>query len=431
MVARITKYFQKNLLTADLLNRTAAREAKCEKSGGHRVAELDEVHLLEAIGWLIKAQDAMPYGGLSRGYTFGWNPHFPKKGWQPAHPKLTGEAIPTLFDCAAAMGRKDLRRRAIALANWLIKIQMLSGALRGGAMGEPPSPEILNTAQAIIGWTRAFQETGTERYIQAARRASDFLLLAQEPDDLRRKALSRFAGEDGVTYSSKVGWALIEVGIALEEYRYCAAGEKNVIHSIQQQQPNGWFRDNCLDDLDHLLLYTIGRGVEGILRAALILDNDKYFLAAKKTADALLERIRVDGSLSGRFASDWSEKTSWSCLVGNAQMAGIWLYLYQATRVTTYLNAAQRVIFFLKRTQNRTTSHPGLRGGIKGSYPCDGEFGRYQILSSATKLFIDALLLLSKVCPQKNLSRPSQPHLLREESPIAGHLRLSSDLCCP
>jgi len=43
-------------------------------------------------------------------------------------------------------------------------------------------------------------------------------------------------------------------------------------------------------------------------------------------------------------------------------------------------------------TQNRTSAEPGLRGGIKGSYPLDGEYGRYEVLNWATKFFVDALI---------------------------------------
>lgn len=408
MVTRFKKYLQENVLTADLLNRVAVHEAKCDKSGGHRVAELDDVHLLEAIGWLIRAQDSTPYGGLSRGYSFGWNPYFPKRGWQPAHPKATGEAIATLFDCAAALGREDLRQRAIDLANWLIKIQMLNGAIGGGALDEPPSPEILNTAQAIIGWIRAHRETQSERFAQAARRASDFLIIAQDPQGAGQLDLSQSAGSDGTACSSRVGWALIEAGILMEEYRYCAAGEKNVDHSIRQQRSNGWMRSGCLDNSDCTLLHTIAHSTEGILQSALILDNNRCLSAARKTADVLLSKIRDDGSMCGRFTSNWSERASWSCLPGNAQMAGIWLKLYRVTGSEKYLHAAQQVILFLKKTQNRITSQPGLRGGIKGSSPCDGEFGRYQTLSCAAKFFIDALLLLSQVSASKKpVSTPS------------------------
>ncbi len=44
-------------------------------------------------------------------------------------------------------------------------------------------------------------------------------------------------------------------------------------------------------------------------------------------------------------------------------------------------------------TQNRTSTDLGLRGGIKGSSPFDGAYGRYELLNWAAKFFIDALLL--------------------------------------
>lgn len=397
MISKIAKYLQETTQAMELLNRTAAHEAKCDRAGGYSVAKLDEVHLLEALGWLIRANDAIPYGGLSRGFSFGWNPYFPKKGWQPAHPKEAGEVIPTFLDSAAALGREDLRRRAIRLADWLLSIQMSNGAIRGGVLDEPASPEVFNTARVIIGWIRAFRETGEERYIQAARRGADFLLLVQDPNRSRRSSVIPSSEGDDSIYCSETGWALIMVGIALEEYRYCAAGEKNVVRSTQQQRPNGWFRSNCLQDSHVPLVHTIALTVEGILESALILDNDRYFQAAKKTADALLGLIHDDGSLSGRFDDHWSPGASWSCLVGNAQMVKIWLKLYQATGERTYLQGAERMINFLKRTQNRATSHPGIRGGIKGSFPCDGEFGRYQTLSSGAKFFVDALISFSQI----------------------------------
>ena len=50
------------------------------------------------------------------------------------------------------------------------------------------------------------------------------------------------------------------------------------------------------------------------------------------------------------------------------------------------------MLAFLKRTQNRSASDGGLRGGIKGSAPLGGAYGRHQILNWATKYFADALI---------------------------------------
>jgi hypothetical protein len=47
---------------------------------------------------------------------------------------------------------------------------------------------------------------------------------------------------------------------------------------------------------------------------------------------------------------------------------------------------------FLKRTQNRRSPEPGLRGGIKGAWPVSGAYGAYEVLNWATKFFADALM---------------------------------------
>ena len=55
-------------------------------------------------------------------------------------------------------------------------------------------------------------------------------------------------------------------------------------------------------------------------------------------------------------------------------------------------NGAPAVLGFLKRTQNRHGREPGVRGGIKGSWPVGGAYGAYEVLNWATKFFVDALM---------------------------------------
>jgi hypothetical protein len=404
-VTALTKYFHQRVLTTDLLNRCAIREARCDKSGGHPLAQADQEHLLEALHWLMRAQDVIPYGGLSRGYSFGWNPYFPKKGWQPPHPRPTAEAVNTFFNCSTTMSRIDLLHRAVDLADWLVKIQMPSGAIRGGVLDEPPSPEVLNTALAVTGWLRAWRETSAERFARATRRACDFLLGLQGKDAGARTR-SFCAGEYSEAASrSTMGLALIQAGIVMEEYDYCAAGEKCMMQIIGRQQENGWFRGTRMDRSSDPLSQTIAMIVENVILSGLILDNSKYLQVATRTADALLNRFQEEGCLGGRMRSDWSMATSWSCLEGSGLMACVWLRLFHAAGEKKYLSAARQVIGVLERDQNRMTSNPGLRGGIKGSFPCDGDFGRYQTLSSATGQFINALLLL----PGVSSERPNIP----------------------
>ena len=83
---------------------------------------------------------------------------------------------------------------------------------------------------------------------------------------------------------------------------------------------------------------------------------------------------------------------AWSCLTGEAQMATNWIRLFEITGETRWLTPVPSVITFLKSTQDRTTSDPGLAGGITGSEPVTGQYCPQEVLSWATKFFIDTLL---------------------------------------
>ncbi len=398
----LIKQIKRKLSLSNLLNLTACKETIYDKYKGHPAETAHDNHLNEAMSWLIRAQDATKSGGVSWGYSLGWNPHFKKKGWQPAYPEVTGYIIPTFFDYYNFTNHLDYFRRAIRMADWEIDVQMRNGAVQGGTINEPPSPAVFNTGQVIQGWMRAFQETKDERYIDVSIRAADFLLKAQDADGAWRKENSRFARNDATTYNSRVGFSLIQLSDILNEPRYYQAGAKNINYSIHQQLPNGWFQNNCLSDPEAPLLHTICYAAEGILDAGVLLNNTEYLASAQKTADVLLEKLKDNGSISGRFSSDWSSQVGWSCLTGNAQLAVIWLKLYKIIRDKKYYEAAERAISFLKKIQNRTTSNMGLRGGIKGSFPFDGEYGKYQILSWPAKFFVDALLLLSSISSEED-----------------------------
>jgi hypothetical protein len=116
--------------------------------------------------------------------------------------------------------------------------------------------------------------------------------------------------------------------------------------------------------------------------------------AGERAATALVGTIRADGWMPGCYHSDWSPAARWSCLTGQAQIANNWIRLAEITGDAQWLEPVPVVLEFLKRTQNRHSSEPGLRGGIKGAWPvsADGDYSAYEVLSWATKFFADALL---------------------------------------
>ncbi|MBK7717589.1 MAG: hypothetical protein IPI38_19665 [Gemmatimonadetes bacterium] len=88
------------------------------------------------------------------------SPYFQGQGWQPSYPETTGYLIPTLLEAARVLEDPALVDRALRAARWEIAIQLESGAVQGGVIGEGRTPAIFNTGQVMFGWLAAFEHTG-------------------------------------------------------------------------------------------------------------------------------------------------------------------------------------------------------------------------------------------------------------------------------
>lgn len=356
-----------------------------------------------AMAWICRAQDASGDGGVARSYSIVYHPYFRRKGWIPSYPETTGYIIPTVFDYAKRSGRQELFERAVRMAEWECRVQMPNGAVQGGTVDEPPTPAVFNTGQVIFGWVRAYQETGTERYLEAAIRAGEFLVTSQDADGAWRKSLSRYASSSmaSYTYNTRTAWALLVLAFATGNATYREAAVRNIDFSLGEQTPTGWFRSNCLYDPQRPLLHTIAYSLRGILEVGIALEKPTYISAARLAADALVRMQRPDGSLAARFDEQWQPAVNYSCLTGNAQMGTVWARLYDVTGDPKYIVALQRANRFLMTVQWLGTGHPGLDGGISGSHPLHGSYGRFEVVNWAVKFFADSLMLESAVQPMR------------------------------
>jgi len=375
-----------------LLNPTALAEGWRERLRGYAEDPEHEPHLVAAIEWLVRAQDATPDGGVSRAFSLAWHPYFGGRGWQPSYPETTGYIIPTLYAAGKRLGRADLAARAERAAHWEIGIQLPTGAIRGGVIGAPESPAVFNTGQVLLGWLAAFEETGEGVFADAARRAARYLVATLDPDGHWRSDNSRFARADATLYNTRTAWALAEAGARLDDRRFTAAAARSLHAAADLQAPNGWLPSCCLSDPARPLLHTLAYGIRGLLEGGRVLGDAALLQAAERAAKALVAAVRPDGWMPGRYRPDWSPAVRWSCLTGQAQMANNWMRLAVIAGDSKWLEPVPAVLRFLKRTQNRHSAEPGVRGGIKGSWPVGGDYGAYEVLNWATKFFADALM---------------------------------------
>jgi hypothetical protein len=377
----------------------AARAALSDLAPRRAPRELSE-HLDETVRWLFRAHDACERGGVSRSYCLRRHARYHCTGWLPAYPETTGYIVPTLYEVAELCDWPEARERAEQMARWEAAVQMEDGAVRGGTIADPPSPAVFNTGQVLFGWLAAAAATGDASFESAASRAARFLIDAQDPDGAWRKGASRFASAGGHVYNARAAWALALWGKRSRSPEALAAACHSADFALAQQNDAGWYAENCLTDHDHPLVHTIAYAAQGVLEIGLLVEEQKYVDAARRTARALAEAQQEDGFLAGRYDAAWRPAVPWSCLTGNAQMALVWARLAEVDHESAWLEPARRAVEFVLSTQRLDAVDPGVRGGVSGSYPIWGGYGTYEYLNWAAKFLVDALLSIRDGTPR-------------------------------
>ena len=206
-----------------------------------------------------------------------------------------------------------------------------------------------------------------------------------------------FAAAGEKTYETHVAWGLFEAARVDPDRGYGEAACRNIRWALTKQRPNGWFADNCLTDPARPLTHTIGYALRGVIEGHRFCGEQLFLDAALRTARGAMSALASNGFLPGRLRRDWSGAVPWACLTGSAQLAHCWLMLYQINGDAKLRDAARKANAYV-RSRVRITGAPELRGGVKGSFPVDGEYGQFEYLNWACKFFIDSNLLEEELC---------------------------------
>ncbi|HET9985585.1 MAG TPA: hypothetical protein VFQ38_18430 [Longimicrobiales bacterium] len=349
-----------------------------------------ERHLREAVLWLERAQDAGADRGVSYGVDFGG-------AWEASYPETTGYIIPTFLKLADVYRDESLLARAVEMGRWESDVQMECGAVMGGRADTAPTPAVFNTGMVLLGWSALYERTTDPRFLASIRRASDWLLELQEPNGDWRKGNSRFADPNATVYNVKAAWGLAEGGRVAGNERAIEGAVRNAEFCTSRQEPNGWFRDCCLVDASQPLLHTVAYAMQGLLGVGVVAGRQDFVRAARRTADSLLGLMDGEGFIPGRIGPDFRGTVDWCCLTGTAQTAIVWGRLFQLTGERRYHEAMQRATGYLMRRHDVDNPDPRLRGGVPGSWPTWGDYGRLKILNWATNFFVEALVLQREI----------------------------------
>ena len=361
-----------------------ARQAqKNDRKGLPNTDPGPEKVITAGISWLFRAQDnsRTSDGGVARHFSL-------IDGWAASYPETTGYIVATLITYGAATRNPELFERAKRMLDWLLAIQFPDGGFQGGMVDQLPCvPVTFNTGQILIGLSAGAPLDA--RYRDAMRKAADWLVATQDPDGCWRRHPTPLAAPGEKTYETHVSLGLFHAHAMEPDRGYQAAGLRQVDWALRNQTGNGWLSDCCLSDPKQPLTHTLGYALRGLVGAYQSSRRLVYLEAACRTANGLLTALQGDGKLLGRFNSDWRPTVDWVCLTGTCQIAESWLLLYKETGRQDYRRAALAANAYVRRTI-AFEGPADIVGGVKGSFPINGDYGRWQYLNWACKFMIDA-----------------------------------------
>lgn len=346
----------------------------------------DREHLAATLQWLCTAQDVCG-AGVSAAFSLG-------SGWDVPYPETSGYIAATFLAAGDFLGDVSFAARARRIGDWEIEIQ----APNGGVLSRPGRPEtrVFNTGQVILGWLALFERMQDARYLDAARRAGDYLLAIQEKDGTWQR--DTYCGAR--TYHARSDWALLRLARLTSEPKYAESARANMRWILRQQQDNGWFAScgfNADDPITHVIDYTLIGVLESALEAPAAFDRSPVELL-RRSADAICDIVErpgiggIAGMIPASFDSSWRSRDDYSCLTGNAQLAYTLLRLHGIAANSRYERAADALIAALKGTQAIDAAPPQVRGALPGSFPMHTGYLANSFPNWGAKFFADALL---------------------------------------
>lgn len=346
----------------------------------------------DSVDWLLQSQKKMDDDGIGSYHLVN--------GWTSSYPETTGYIIPTLIEYAIFSGREKILQNVTDAANWLVKMQKLSGGWQGGKVAENKPEIVFNTAQIIRGLLSIYELGKDEIYLNAAFKAGKWLCSVQHPQGYwKTNALMNQAR----VYDSYVDVPLIRLFNITENelFRDCAIRNLEwIIH--EKQKNNGWFYDcdNTQKRNDKPIVHTIAYTIDGLLNSGLLLNEEKYIKSAQMSADTLLDIMMENNSLNGRYDEDWNG-SEYPMTTAYAQMAYIWLLFCKLTNDRRYWEAASMANSILLWSLRRPFREiPETKGALSGSMPLWGKYEPFAFPNWATKYFIDSLMLELKLSKQ-------------------------------
>ncbi len=345
-----------------------------------------------ALAWLRRSIEVT--GG--RGSSHSWSPLF---GWAKAYPETTGYLIETLLDYAEIKQDDSLRDLASECANWLISIQMPSGAFPALLAGNR-EPSVFNTAQILFGFAPPARPIRGGANVSPSPHgegwggaAMDWLISTLESDFSWRKYA--YVPDFTPSYYTRAVWGVLKANQILQSIEIQEKMRGALHFYAKRFLPNGAVRDWGFWPEKPAFTHTIAYTLEGFLECAVLLGEKEILEKTIASGERLLEIRQQTGRTAGRYNEHWQGDFSFLCVAGNCQLSVFFYRLFELTGEGKFREAAQVFLAEILDFQN-VGKNKNRCGALPGSAPMWGPYLRFRYPNWGLKFFLDAMKFFGK-----------------------------------
>ncbi len=225
-----------------------------------------------------------------------------------SYPETTGYLITSLLSYAVHYRREQVRKAALAMADWEIEVQMPSGAVQGGPVmpRNKQTPAAFNTGMVLDGWCSAYEASREQRYLDAGLAAARFLVGDMDQAGYFRTNGAFVSPGETKTYNCLCAWAMLRMARLTADAGLERAAVRAVEAVLKRQHSNGWFANNCLEMSSVPLTHTIGYALQGVFEVGVLAGREDFISAAERGLGNVLSQQRPNGFLAGRFDRHWN-----------------------------------------------------------------------------------------------------------------------------
>lgn len=307
--------------------------------------------------------------------------------WGAVYPETTGYIVPTLYKAGELVGNDEACKVALKQIEFFSNIQNENGSFWQAMDNQ--SPIVFDTAQIVEGLLFIAHMSKKPRPIlKMINRAVDWL--GTQLDDEGRFVDHHYVPDHDPAYYARIAW-LMAAGELIKYSKPRTKTKKLITRIVGLQNENKSFKDWGFHPDQPAHTHTIAYTFRGLWECANMLNDRKLRKQVRSSVHMLSHTIEEQGGIAGAYDESWQGDSAYICAVGNAQLAILYLLMYQHSGSKKYLKHVTDLMKPLVKSQRPKLVH---RGAIPSSIPMSGKYQKLKYTNWTQKFYCDALYML-------------------------------------